>query len=82
MCTKSPHQGMGFSMYLTSIVINRDSFPTQEAFPFNVPVFQKTPRLDFTSPVTFFVGDNGTGKSALIDAIARKAGFQIGRAHV
>jgi predicted ATPase len=78
---------MGLLMYLKSIVINHDSFPNQEVFPFNIPVFQATERVDFISPVTFFVGENGTGKSALIDAIARKAGFlpwggtKIHRAH-
>ena len=31
--------------------------------------------LSFSSPVTFFVGENGTGKSTLIEAIAVAAGF-------
>lgn len=31
--------------------------------------------LAFTSNVTFFVGENGTGKSTIIEAIARCAGF-------
>ena len=31
--------------------------------------------LDFTGPVTFFVGENGTGKSTLIEAIAAAMGF-------
>lgn len=32
-------------------------------------------RLEFHAPVTFFVGENGTGKSTLLEAIAVAAGF-------
>ncbi|MBQ7874809.1 MAG: AAA family ATPase [Oscillospiraceae bacterium] len=32
-------------------------------------------RLDFSSPVTIFVGENGTGKSTLLEAIAVAFGF-------
>ncbi len=31
--------------------------------------------LSFSSPVTFFVGENGTGKSTLLEAIAVASGF-------
>lgn len=32
-------------------------------------------RLDFSADVTFFVGENGTGKSTLLEAIAVAYGF-------
>jgi predicted ATPase len=32
-------------------------------------------KLDFTNEVTFFIGENGTGKSTIIEAIAICAGF-------
>ncbi len=32
-------------------------------------------RLDFTAPITFFVGENGSGKSTMLEAIAIAAGF-------
>ena len=31
--------------------------------------------LSFSKPVTFFVGENGTGKSTLLEAIATAYGF-------
>ncbi|MBI5248872.1 MAG: AAA family ATPase [Desulfomonile tiedjei] len=62
-------------MYLQSITINREKFPTLDAFPFNVPAFQETDHIEINSNIIFFVGRNGTGKSALLDAIARVGGF-------
>ena len=32
-------------------------------------------RLEFSAPVTFIVGENGTGKSTLLEAIAVAVGF-------
>jgi len=43
-----------------------------------LPVVQylnKTKRLDFQQSVTFLIGENGVGKSTLIEAIAISAGF-------
>ena len=34
--------------------------------------------LDFDRPVTFFVGENGTGKSTVLEAIATLCGFHAG----
>jgi predicted ATPase len=45
-------------------------------FPFTLPFMRRGDfALDFTNPVTVLVGENGTGKSSLLEAIARKAGF-------
>ena len=39
------------------------------AYPFTMPFVPKL-NLRFTKPVTFFVGENGTGKSTILEAIA------------
>jgi len=38
-------------------------------YPFNLPLIRGL-NIEFTAPVTFFVGENGTGKSTVIEAIA------------
>jgi predicted ATPase len=42
--------------------------------PFDVPAVRQLPSLRF-GPVTCLVGDNGTGKSTIVEALAVAAGF-------
>lgn len=45
-------------------------------YPYTTPLFARRPfRLAFTRPVTLLVGENGTGKSTLLEAIAADCGF-------
>ena len=44
-------------------------------FPFTLPLFDEDLEIEFTSNVAFLVGENGTGKSTLIEAIAECCGF-------
>lgn len=48
--------------------------PSSSEYPFNVPIFKNLNRLYFNSPVTIFVGENGTGKSTLLEGIAAGVG--------
>jgi predicted ATPase len=43
--------------------------------PFTIPVLVDGLNLQFTSPVTFLVGENGSGKSTILEALAWSAGF-------
>ncbi len=42
-------------------------------FPFTVPALSELQQVEFTTPVTFFVGENGSGKSTMMEAMALKA---------
>lgn len=43
-------------------------------FPFDIPVIRNTPEIAFSTPVTFFVGENGSGKSTVMEALAAGVG--------
>ena len=43
--------------------------------PFGLPIFARGLALTLSTPVTFLVGENGTGKSSLLEGIAWSAGF-------
>ncbi|RJQ85420.1 MAG: AAA family ATPase [Desulfobacteraceae bacterium] len=58
-------------MHLTRVIVQPGRFPTPDAYPFNLPLVQRTRVIDFPTPVTFFTGENGTGKSTLLEAICR-----------
>ena len=64
-------------MHLRKVRINSEDFPTRRCYPFNVPTLAQPLEVEFRRPVTFFVGENGTGKSTLLDAITRKCDIHI-----
>lgn len=66
-------------MHLRSIQFHPERYPTAESYPFNLAAFRQTDCIRFETPVTIFVGENGTGKSTLLEAIARKCGIHIWR---
>jgi predicted ATPase len=68
-------------MHIRSLSFLHDTFPAGTWYPFSLEVFQKTGLLEFHKPVTFFIGENGTGKSTLLQAIARGSGIHIWEEH-
>lgn len=62
--------------YLRAIELNTDL--ENGSYLNELPIvkhLQKMKRLEFNAPVTFIVGENGTGKSTLLEAIAVAVGF-------
>lgn len=44
-------------------------------YPFSIPILKNLQEIVFPTQVTFLVGENGTGKSTILEAIASKSGF-------
>ena len=56
-------------IYLRSMRI-RDECRLEGRYPFDLPLIRNLNDLDFPTPVTFFVGENGAGKSTILEAVA------------
>lgn len=64
-------------LFLRGLRIESKNFPGVDDYPFNLGVFRDSPGIEFTNPVCFFIGENGTGKSTLLEAIVRRCGIHI-----
>jgi predicted ATPase len=63
--------------HLKRVSLSPERYPTDAYYPFNLSTFRTLRDISFDSPVTFFVGENGTGKSTLLEAISHRAGIHI-----
>jgi predicted ATPase len=61
--------------YLSDITILQDKIEEKDEYPFSVPSIRNLNTLTFHPKVTYFIGENGTGKSTLMEAIAQTMGF-------
>lgn len=60
--------------YLRSLKILKEDIEI-EKYPFNIPAIQRINDINFHPDVTFLVGENGIGKSTLMEALAINLGF-------
>jgi len=61
-------------LLIRGISIDWDQIPA-DSYLRSIPALRQLEYRSFTSPVTFFSGENGTGKSTLLEGIAVAAGF-------
>lgn len=69
-----PRSALPGSPFLTHVALREDRVQPG-VHPFTVPWLLPSLDLQLSAPVTFLVGENGTGKSTLLEAIAWSVGF-------
>ncbi len=60
--------------FLRSVILMRERIEESDVYPFSLPAVQALDRLEL-SAVTYFIGENGSGKSTILEAIAVASGF-------
>ena len=63
------------NQYLRTVKLCRESIESFSAYPFSLEAVRNLSTLNFHPKVTFIVGENGTGKSTILEAIAIAYGF-------
>ena len=58
------------SLFLQEIRLNRQTVPDFEAYPFCISAIRNLHAIRLQKPITFLVGENGSGKSTIIEALA------------
>ena len=64
--------------YLKRVWLDRAAIPDHEAYPFCLPIFRDEFDFSFETAITIIVGENGAGKSTILEGIAAVAGFHSG----
>ncbi len=57
-------------MIISSIRLRNIPEDSSDKFPWTLPLIQQFESIDLTQPITFFVGENGSGKSTVLEALA------------
>lgn len=65
---------MDFYGYINSLQLDL-SEEISKAYPFDIPTLQHCKKMTFHPKVTYLIGENGLGKSTLLEAIAVNLGF-------
>ena len=61
--------------YLRRVWLDPSDIADRKAYPFCLPFLQDDFELNFDRPITIIAGENGTGKSTLLEGIAALAGY-------
>src|SRR5438309_4455973 len=61
--------------YLKRVWLDPSQVHDRGAYPFCLPIFPDDFELNFEAAITIIVGENGTGKSTILEGIAGLAGY-------
>jgi predicted ATPase len=64
----------GIAPFIRSILLVRERIERPDAYPFSLAPVRALDGLEL-APVTYLIGENGAGKSTILEAIAVAAGF-------
>ena len=63
------------TQYIRNVILERSKINNFSEYPFNIPAIKNLENIEINDKVTFFIGENGTGKSTLVESIAISFGF-------
>jgi len=61
--------------YIQKILLKDSDLVSSIDYPFNIPAVREIESIDFHPNITFFVGENGSGKSTVLESVAGCLGF-------
>ena len=61
--------------YLRRVWLDKDCIADATAYPYCIPLLKDNFEIEFKDPITILVGENGVGKSTVIEGIAALAGY-------
>ena len=67
-------EGLRIKPYVRRLELDRERVPDFSDYPFCIPAVRHLHALPLHEKVTFFIGDNGMGKSTLMEALAIACG--------
>lgn len=63
------------NQYIREIYLKKDFIYSYDSFPFSLPILKNFKNLTLHPNVTYIIGENGIGKSTLLEGIAIALGF-------
>jgi predicted ATPase len=63
-------EGININQFLRRIELRKEKVESFEDYPYNLPAIKNLSTLKLHPKVTYIVGENGTGKSTILEAIA------------
>lgn len=67
--------GRKIDQFIRGVRLDRDKVESFDKYPFSLKAVREMDRIEFHPNVTFIVGENGSGKSTILEAIATAYGF-------
>lgn len=63
------------NQYIKRISLRKEKIPSFREYPYCLPAIKGLQDLELHPKVTYFIGENGTGKSTILESIAAAYGF-------